>query len=297
VNVSLLYRGPLASCNYDCSYCPFAKRVDPPEALRADEAALRRFVDWVSRREQDRISILFTPWGEALVRRWYREALIELGRLPHVEKVAVQTNLSCSLDWLDACDRSKVALWCTFHPSQTTRERFVNRCRKLDRLGIRYSVGCVGIREDAEAIQALRREVSPDVYVWVNAIKRPSDYYDEAARETLRQVDPHFMWNERAHDSLGRPCRTGVDVYSIDGDGTVARCHFVKTPIGNLYAEGFDWPQVDPRCPNGSCGCHIGYVHLEPLRLYDLFEGGVLERIPRSFATANREQAASTAAT
>jgi MoaA/NifB/PqqE/SkfB family radical SAM enzyme len=40
----------LASCNYDCPYCPFAKRHDPPELLRADRAALARFTDWVGRR-------------------------------------------------------------------------------------------------------------------------------------------------------------------------------------------------------------------------------------------------------
>jgi hypothetical protein len=28
------------------------------------------------------------------------------------------------------------------------------------------------------------------------------------------------------------------------------------------------------------CDCHIGYVHLETLPLYDVFAGGVLERIP-----------------
>lgn len=28
------------------------------------------------------------------------------------------------------------------------------------------------------------------------------------------------------------------------------------------------------------CDCHIGYVHLESLPLYDAFAGGVLERIP-----------------
>ena len=36
MNLSILYRGPLASCNYDCPYCPFAKRRDDPAALRAD---------------------------------------------------------------------------------------------------------------------------------------------------------------------------------------------------------------------------------------------------------------------
>ncbi|MEN8446791.1 MAG: radical SAM protein, partial [Cyanobacteria bacterium J06555_13] len=26
MNLSILYRGPLLSCNYGCEYCPFAKR-------------------------------------------------------------------------------------------------------------------------------------------------------------------------------------------------------------------------------------------------------------------------------
>lgn len=38
---------------------------------------------------------------------------------------------------------------------------------------------------------------------------------------------------------------------------------------------------LGPRaCPLAACDCHIGYVHLETLPLYDVFAGGVLERIP-----------------
>ena len=33
--MKILYRGPLASCNYDCPYCPFAKRRDSTEQLRS----------------------------------------------------------------------------------------------------------------------------------------------------------------------------------------------------------------------------------------------------------------------
>ena len=39
VRLSILYRGPLASCNYGCEYCPFAKRKDSREALATDLAA------------------------------------------------------------------------------------------------------------------------------------------------------------------------------------------------------------------------------------------------------------------
>ena len=78
MNLSILYRGPLASCNYDCPYCPFAKRRDAPAQLRADRVALERFTDWVRRNpDGDRISILFTPWGEGLTRSWYRITVYE----------------------------------------------------------------------------------------------------------------------------------------------------------------------------------------------------------------------------
>ena len=38
-----------------------------------------------------------------------------------------------------------------------------------------------------------------------------------------------------------------------------------------------------PICVNGTCGCHIGYVHLDRLKLYDTFGSGVLERIPLGY--------------
>ena len=87
VALTILYRGPLASCNYDCAYCPFAKRHDPPALLRADRAALERFTAWVADQTGTRISVLFTPWGEGLTRSWYRTALTVLSRLSHVDEM------------------------------------------------------------------------------------------------------------------------------------------------------------------------------------------------------------------
>src|SRR5581483_6712877 len=96
----ILYRGPLSSCNYACGYCPFAKRAESPAELAHDRDCLERFVNWVAGRTADRIGVLFTPWGEALVRRWYQDALARLTNLPYVRKAAVQTNLSCKLEWV-----------------------------------------------------------------------------------------------------------------------------------------------------------------------------------------------------
>ncbi|GAB1339522.1 hypothetical protein ACE1SV_61120 [Streptomyces sp. E-15] len=82
---------------------------------------------------------------------------------------------------------------------------------------------------------------------------------------------------------VGLPCRTGESVISVDGDGTVRRCHFVRTELGNLY-DGSYRSALRPRpCPLAVCDCHIGFVHLETLPLYDEFAGGVLERVPAGY--------------
>jgi hypothetical protein len=69
----------------------------------------------------------------------------------------------------------------------------------------------------------------------------------------------------------------------VDGDGTVRRCHFIKEPIGNIYDTDFEICLRERPCANDTCGCHIGYVHLDRLKLYDTFGDGVLERVPPGY--------------
>lgn len=281
MNLSILYRGPLASCNYDCPYCPFAKRHDPPELLRADRAALERFLGWAEQTTDVRLSVLFTPWGEGLTRSWYRDGIVRLSRLAHVERVAIQTNLAARLDWLADADRSRVALWATYHPGQVTRERFLDRCATLDALEVRYSVGVVGLPEHLAEARAVRAALPETTYLWVNAAE--GHRYTPAEETDWTALDPLFGYSVRPHLSLDRPCHAGEDVVSVDGDGTVRRCHFIPTPIGNLY-DGTWRAALKPRdCGNAVCDCHIGYVHLQPLGLRDVFAGGVLERIPHGW--------------
>ena len=279
MTLRLLYRGSLVSCNYGCSYCPFAKRKQSAAEQAIDRAEVERFVGWC-RRQTRSLGVLFTPWGEGLVRPWYPQALVALSRMPHVERVAIQTNLSARLDWVADADRDALGLWATFHPTQTSLARFLARCRELDAHGARYSVGVVGLREHFAAIEALRAALAPDVYLWVNAYKREPDYYTAAERDWLTAVDPHFPVNAVRHASQGHACQAGESALSVDGQGGLRRCHFVDAPLGNLYAP--DWEQALQRrpCPNATCGCFIGYVHLERLALEQAFGPNLLERIP-----------------
>jgi hypothetical protein len=279
VQLSILYRGSLESCNYGCSYCPFAKKVDSREELASDAAALDRFVSWVAGRSQDDVGILFTPWGEALIRPAYQRAIVELSAMNHVRKVAIQTNLSCDLRWIEATERRTVALWCTYHPDWVSRAAFLAKVHHLTALGVRVSVGMVAFRRLEAEIQAMRAELDPEIYLWLNAPKS-SETLTPQEIERFVAVDPHFEWNVVSHPSRGRSCRTGASVVTVDERGDVRRCHFVDEILGNLYDGSFDAALRERPCPNATCGCHIGYVHLDELGLARLYGDGLLERIP-----------------
>ena len=279
---NILYRGSLSSCNYACSYCPFAKTANTREELLEDQRQLERFVAWVAAQSR-RIGILFTPWGEALGHRYYRQAMIELAAMPHVYRVAIQTNLSAPLGEFGEADRETLAFWATFHPTQTSLTGFVARCRDLDEFGIRYSVGVVGMREHFNAIEALRSRLRPGVYLWINALKRVPDYYSLEELERLQAIDPYFHWNLQTYVSARRACRAGETTFTVDGAGDVRRCHFVDDVLGNVYEASFPDCLKPRSCSAVTCGCHIGYVHRPDLRLDELYGAGLLERIPNQW--------------
>jgi hypothetical protein len=287
MHLTILYRGPLASCNYGCTYCPFAKRVDPAEALAADRLALERFQARIHDLGEHRFSILFTPWGEALIHRTYQENLARLSWAANVEKVAIQTNLSCSLNWLSDCDPTRLALWSTFHPDWSKRSDFLARCQELDNRGVRYSVGVVGFARFRDQIAALRQELPPHIYLWINAVKNELDGLTPEVRQFFLQIDPLYELNTQNYQSLGSACRAGHKVFSVDGEGMMRRCHFIREPIGNFYASDWDIALQPRPCTNATCHCHIGYVHLEYLQLDRIFGSRLLERIPADWPETN----------
>ncbi len=278
----ILYRGKLSSCNYSCHYCPFAKTKNTRAELLEDAKQLERFCNWVEGRTEH-IGILFTPWGEGLIRKHYQQAMTRLSHLPQVYKVAIQTNLSCATAWMQQVNRHSFALWTTYHPSQLSLDAFLEKTKQLNAMGIRYSVGMVGLKEDFELIAAMRQRLSPSTYFWVNAYKRIENYYSSADLDFLEAIDPLFHYNNIRHPSLGKSCQAGLTSFSVDGEGNMYRCHFIKEQIGNIYT-GVEHALKARNCVNASCGCHIGYIHMDELQLYETFGDGLMERIPSNWA-------------
>ena len=282
MHLSILYRGPLVSCNYGCQYCPFAKRQQTLAELADDRQALARFTQWIAAQSEHEFSILFTPWGEALIHRWYQENLSQLSHFPNVRKVAIQTNLSCDLGWIDKANSASLALWTTFHPEWSEPDCFLQKCRSLIDHKIQFSVGVVGFPKFKPAIAYLRQALPPNIYLWINAVKAELLNLSSGDRAFFQSIDPLYNLNTQHYPSHGKLCRAGSLVFSVDGDGVMRRCHFIKEPIGNIYQPGFEQALRDRLCPNKTCHCHIGYVHLDELALDQVFGSGILERIPHT---------------
>ncbi|REJ88076.1 MAG: radical SAM protein [Planctomycetota bacterium] len=285
MNLSVLYRGPLTSCNYSCEYCPFAKRTETKAQLRRDQQSLVRFTRWIESQRQHAWKVLLTPWGEALVRAWYRDAIVALTQVRQLESVAVQTNLSCGLDWIEDCRRNRLALWATFHPTEADAGVFRRKVRRLHNLGVRVCVGMVGVPEFLEAIMTMRRELPPEIYLWINAQQPRARPYTPDELKQFRAIDPHFELTLKRQPSRGLPCRTGKSVFCVDGRGDMRRCHFVHRVIGNIYDPTWEHCLHPRSCPNRFCDCFLGKAQLTADSLHEVFGENLLERLPLGFST------------
>jgi hypothetical protein len=296
MNLSILYRGALSSCNYGCHYCPFNKRTESKAQLARDRRALLQFTDWLQRQSQHCWKVLFTPWGEALVRRWYRDAVTALTHVDHIESVAVQTNLACGLDWIEACATNRLVLWATYHPTESDARVFVGKVQRLRSLGVRISVGMVGVPEFLDQAVDLRHRLPSDVYLWINAQQPRQRPYTPHEIELLNSIDPQFELTARRQPSLGKSCRTGEAMFSVDETGDMRRCHFVDEVIGNIHGPNWEKALRSRPCPNRFCDCYLGKAQLQADALAPFFGATFLERLPRpelSFGIASSHSATS----
>jgi len=175
-----------------------------------------------------------------------------------------------------------LALWTTFHPTETTIEQFVEKCDQLQHNNIRFSVGVVGKKENFSHIRMLKRKLPPDIYLWVNAYKRQPDYYTPSEIDWLTTIDPLFSLNNTIYKTLGKPCFAGESSISVDGEGNITRCHFIKNKIGNIYTQSLTQILSPKPCTTDHCRCYIGYINLKELNLEKVYGSKILERIPIS---------------
>jgi hypothetical protein len=174
----------------------------------------------------------------------------------------------------------KLALWATFHPEWVSLENYLTQCLELDKRGVKFSAGVVGFPQFKAEIAALRKQLPKHIYLWINAVKAELANLSTADREFFQSIDPLYELNTQHYPSFGKSCRAGKSTISVDGDGVMRRCHFIKDAIANIYKPNWEDGLIERSCSNQTCHCHIGYVHLDYLELNRVFGAGILERIP-----------------
>lgn len=262
----LYYRGSLKSCNYQCAYCPFCKHACSSKELTKDNEALQKLVG-VIEKATNPVSLMITPFGEAMIHSYYQETLAYLTTLPQVRAVGCQTNLSFYLpDFLALIERyhgerSKIRLWGSYHPSMVETEKFLAACRLLKEEAIPYCVGAVAIAGNIADLESLRRQLPNDIYFWLNkldGLRRP--YRKEEIQDFLR-IDPLFMMQLKVRKRNESLCRGGRQSLFMESNGDYFACNISKVLLGNVYMGG----ENALHCQSRRCSCYLAYANqMEP---------------------------------
>ncbi len=253
------YRGSLKSCNYGCSYCPFAKRRSSPSELLKDREDWRRFVEHLETHSEPYGAVMVVPYGEALIHDYYWEGLARMSRMGTMEGVGAQTNLSFNVErqltiFKESGGRKeKLRVWATFHPEMTTVPLFAAQCRKLLSAGIRICAGAVGVPENLETLQRLKEALPVGCCLWINRMDGLNRRYTEEEQQAFLRIDPWFYRELHVKKAMPEQCPGRL---FVESDGRMRRCTISAPPEGNWYDTGRT--ETLP-CRKKACTCYLAY--------------------------------------
>ena len=248
------YRGSLESCNYSFSYCPFSKKPQNSKELEKDKENLVQFVSALLDEENGisrECAVQIVPYGEALVHKYYWQEMARLSRSPLIEAVGAQTNLSFDVDTMirvfieNNGIISKLKLWCTFHPSMVTIDKFLSQCNKLSIHNISYCAGATADPAQIGNIRILRRNLSEGIYLWVNKLDGLGRRYTSEEIEAFMDIDEYFYLELKHHKADINKC-TGSCF--IEAGGTAKRCNICS-------------PSASSVCTRKTCSCYLSYCN------------------------------------
>ncbi len=280
---TILYRGNLKSCNYRCSYCPFAKHRALPIEMEKDRRSFDRFCDSIEKRAQSFSigAVFITPYGEASIHRWYWEGLSLLAGIPEIDRVGMQTNLSFSVE---ECLKGfefahKLCIWATFHPEMTTVDEFVSKCHELVKNHVMVCAGAVGVPENIPLLRELREKLSPVIYLWINKMDGLKRNYRPDEIEAFVQLDPFFTYELKNPDAAVQMC---ADRCFVEADGKIHTCNISRTKDMNWY-DASEEEIFEPVCSRKRCTCYLAYGGRADFALRNIFGEYPIYRIPEKF--------------
>jgi len=260
-------------CNYRCPYCEqdHDRRVALPVGRRPhafDNHPVQEWIEGFARHFRQRRLVLTLTGGEPLLDSRAMPVFLQaLTSMETLDVVRIDTNASFKPALYSKVDLRKIALMCTFHPSQVSEERFF---RKLDELldrGFRIAMVNYVMAGDAIGQFERRREqlaekgipLHPDP-LW-NSQGAYSPLQIELMCRHLPDLD--FRYRMQIESPRGRKCRFPMLGYQMDPRGMIhVGCH----PKRNGSFFGAELPVLFPHlsaCPQRWCTCLDMYSFLE----------------------------------
>lgn len=281
----IYYRGHLRSCNYRCSYCPFAKHPFSATELEKDKVQLHHFTEWM-KQQIGVSSIMFVPYGEALIHDYYIKALADLSKQENIKRISCQTNLSFAADkfveQLKSEDAilSKINLWATYHDEMIEEDLFANKVYDLSQ-HINICVGVVGTPSMIPKLLEFRAKLPPFVYLWVNAMDGLKRKYTNEELQSIQSIDPLFSLEQVNPKADINNCNAAINSLFVETDGNVFACNRSKSKLGNIYTNE---PLASRLCKTRACDCFLSYVHRTDMKQIKMFADGRFIRVPEKIS-------------
>ena len=277
----IYYRGSLDFCNYSCPYCPFSKKKESVRQLEKDQKEWFRFV-----REMEKSgfcgAVQVVPYGEALIHEYYWEGLARLSQCEGIQAVGAQSNFSFPVEkMLDLYKsyggrKEKMRLWGTFHPAMTETEDFLKQCSILQKAGILFCVGSVGVPENIDILNELRRRLDGCIYMWVNKMDGLGRRYREKEIQAFTAIDGYFELELRYFRTDAKECDGSL---VVGGDGSIRPCILCHQNMGNLYIDGLE-SLSERKCTRQVCDCFLSYGSRKDIPELEFFQPFPAFRIP-----------------
>lgn len=244
-----------------------------PVQLEKDKKALFDFIDKIKDFKKPH-AVQIVPYGEALIHEYYWQAMAALSQIETQDYTGCQTNLSFPIEkMLEIYDkyqgkREKLRLWCTFHPSMTTVDDFIEQCTKLKAADISFCAGMVGDPKEIPALLELRQKLPDSIYLWINKMDGLIDSYTSKEIEIFQEIDPYFSLQLKHWKADLTKCRHS-SFYKADGSEYFC----------NLHASSKHTADGDG-CGRKECSCYLAYCNRRDIDELLFFEPYPAFRIP-----------------
>lgn len=142
----------------------------------------------------------------------------------------------------------------------TSVEKFVRQLHTLHNAGIQVCAGAVGNPLAKNILADLRNTLSPDIYLFINAMQGLKSPLSNEDIRFFTQLDNLFEYDLRNAPAQWENCSGGRSACFIDWKGDIFACPRSKVKIGNLYrSQKLD---TSLSCQRKVCDCYIAFSNL-----------------------------------